>query len=369
MPDIPTHTYAIETLRDFSTRVFLHYGLTSEDARLAADVLVASDLRGIESHGIARLWAYARLLEEPDVNPRPELSVVRETATTATVDGNGGLGLVVGPKANQIAIEKAADVGTGWVAVRRSNHFGIAGYYPQMALAHDMIGWSMTNCSPHVVPLWGIEPRLGTNPIAVAFPAGKERPIVIDMSTSVVAGGKIEIARRGGQNVPDGWLIDREGRPTNSPEALFENGCLLPLGGDYDHGGHKGYCLAAMVDLLCGVLSGADWGPFVSAFATSSLAGRSREGSGWGHFFGAMRIDAFCDPGEFKERVDKWIVTMRGTRPAPGTNGPIIPGDPEHEAEVERTKNGVPLTLPVIESLHKVARRTGVAFDDAPAHR
>jgi len=365
MPDAATHIFPIETLRDFSTRVFVHCGLTEEDARLAADVLASSDLRGIESHGIARLWAYVKLIEETGVNLRPRISIVRETESTATVDGDHGLGLVVGPKANQIAIDKAAAAGTGWVAVRGSSHYGIAGYYPLMALKHEMIGWSMTNCSPSVAPLWGSERRLGTNPIAIAFPAGKQRPIVIDMSTSVASGGKVEIARRNGENLPDGWLIDAEGRPTDSSEELFRGGCLLPLGADYAHGGHKGYCLAAMVDLLSGVLSGAQWGPFVPAFIVSNMAGASPRGAGTGHFFGAMRIDAFSDVVQFKERVDAWILNMRDTRPQPGTDGPIIPGDPEYQAEVERANNGVPISPPVLESLRTVALQTGVAFDGA----
>ncbi len=353
-------TFPIDILRDFTTRVFLHCDMPEEDARLAADVLAVGDLRGIESHGIARLWAYVRLFEQKAVNPRPMLKVIHETPSTATVDGDGGLGLVVGPKANRIALEKASEVGTGWVAVRKSSHFGIAGYYALMAVQRDMIGWSMTNSSALVAPLGGIDRRLGTNPLAVAFPAGDEQPIVIDMATSVVSGGKIEIARYKEEQVPDGWLLDDQGRPTNDSNALHGNGSLLPLGGDRERGGHKGYCLAAMVDLLCGVLSGADWGPLVSGFAVANIDVSSDDSGGWGHFFGAMQIDAFSNVTEFKQRVDDWICSMRSSRPQAGTEGPLIPGEPEYLATVERTQSGIPLSPRVVESLRNVIRQTGV---------
>ena len=358
-----THSFSSDALRDFSTQVFVHFGLPEDDARQASDVLLASDLRGIESHGVARLWAYARLFAETDINPRPKISIVHETASTATIDGDGGLGLVVGPWANRVAIEKAAEVGAGWSAVRRSSHYGIAGYYTLMAVERDMIGWSMTNCAPHVPPLWGMEPRLGTNPIAVGFPAGEEQPVVIDMSTSVASGGKVEIARRNGVEVPNNWLIDINGRPTTDPESLLsEDGMLLPLGADYQHGGHKGYCLGSMVDLLSGVLPGAGWGPSVPAFSVSAPI-TADTGAGTGHFFGSMRIDGFGRAEDFKARMDAWIRTMRNTKPAPGAPQPLVPGDPEHAAYAERSKSGIPLTVPVIETLRAVSEKTGVPFE------
>lgn len=357
----PTHP--IERLREFTTRVFLHFGLSDADARQAADVLATSDLRGIDSHGVARLRAYVRAFEMSEVNPRPNIKIVRQTPSTATVDGDGGLGLVVGPHANRIAIEKAAEVGTGWVAVRGSSHYGIAGYYPLEALQHDLIGWSMTNGTPNTAPLWGAERRLSTNPIAIAFPAHEEPPIVIDMATAVVPVGKVEIVRRRGENCPDGWFIDSAGRASNRPDDLFDGGALLPLGGDRAHSGHKGYCLAAMVDLLCGVLSGANWGPFVPAFVLTDREITEQVGIGTGHFFGAMQITAFMDLAEFKGRVDHWIRTMRATKPAAGTDGPLIPGDPERLAEIERRESGVPLSPAVVDDLREVARITGVPLD------
>src|SRR5271167_1789711 len=201
-------TYPIERLHEFSARVFTHFGVPRDDANIAADVLAAADLRGIDSHGVARLRTYFEMLALGRINPKANVRIIRELPGTATVDGDNGLGLVVGPKANAIAIEKALAVGSGWVSVRNSNHFGIAGYYPLQALKRDLIGWAMTNASKGVVPLWGAERMLGTNPIAIAFPGLEEPPIVIDMATSAVAYGKIEIARRTGQPLDDGWAVD-----------------------------------------------------------------------------------------------------------------------------------------------------------------
>jgi L-2-hydroxycarboxylate dehydrogenase (NAD+) len=356
-------TYPIERLHEFSTRVFRHFGAPEADARLAADVLAASDLRGIESHGVARLHSYFDLLTIGKINPRPRVRIVRETPSTATVDGDNGLGLVVGPWANTIAMEKAHAAGSGWVAVSNTNHFGIAGYYPLQALKRDLIGWAMTNSSKLVAPLWGAERMLGTNPIAIAFPALEEPPIVIDMATSAVAYGKIEIALRKGQPLESGWAVDRTGGHTHDPRAMIEGGALSPLGGDRAHGGHKGYCLSAMVDILCGVLSGGNWGPFVPPFALRQEIPTRKVGEGIGHFFGALRIDGFIEPDDFKRQVDEWIRVFRATRPAPGTTGPRIPGDPEREAEAIRSKTGIPLVPAVVDDLLDIAQKTGIPFE------
>jgi LDH2 family malate/lactate/ureidoglycolate dehydrogenase len=288
---------------------------------------------------------------------------VRETLSTATVDGDNGLGLVVGPQANRIAMDKAEHAGSGWVGVCNTNHFGIAGYYVLDALRRDLIGLAMTNTTKIVTPLWGVERMLGTNPIAIAFPGREEPPIVIDMATSVVAFGKIEIAHRKNAPMPPGWAVDADGYPTTDPNAVFEGGAQLTLGSDYEHGGHKGYCLAAMVDILSCVLSGANWGPFAPPFALQQPLPARRVGKGIGHFFGAWRIDGFIDPDEFKRQIDDWIRTFRRTRPAPGTGGPLIPGDPEREAEAIRRAHGIPLLLPVVENLRSMANETGIPFD------
>src|SRR5438445_68371 len=234
-----TQLFPPEQLFEFSVRVFRHMGVPEEDARTAATVLQAADLRGIDSHGVARLHTYFDLLQAGRIDPKPTVTSVRESPSTATVDGGNGLGLVVGPKANAIAMEKALAVGSGWVSVRNTNHYGIAGYYVLEALKRDLIGWSMTNATKTVAPLWGAERMLGTNPLAIAFPGLEEPPIVIDMATSAAAYGKIEIARRAGKSIPLGWAIDRSGAPTTDPNAMIEGGAQLPLGSDRDGGSRR----------------------------------------------------------------------------------------------------------------------------------
>jgi len=354
--------FPIEDLSRFSAAVFMHFGVPKADARLAADVLAKSDLRGIDSHGVARLHTYFEMLELGRINPKPKIKIIREKSSVATVDGDNGLGLVVGPKANEIAMDKAEKHGSGWVSVCNTNHFGIAGYYPLKALERDLIGWAMTNSTKLVAPLWGAERMLGTNPIAIAFPGYKEPPIVIDMATSAVAYGKIEIALRKNESVAKGWIIDKNGRDTTNPQAMIDGGAQLPLGSDREMGGHKGYGLASMVDILCCVLSGANWGPFAPPFALRQEIPERSVGKGIGHFFGAMQIDGFIDKHEFKKQIDDWIRVFRFTKPAPGTSGPLIPGDPEREAEATRSREGIPLIKPVVDDLLDISQKTGVPF-------
>src|SRR5215471_9820580 len=362
MAEVESKVFPVEMLMEFCTRVFLHLGVPKDDAKQAAEVLARADLRGIDSHGVGRMHTYFDMLTLGRINPTPKIKIVRSTPSTATIDGDNGLGLVVGPQANHIAMDMAEKYGTGWVSVCNTNHFGIAGYYALQALERDLIGWAMTNSTKLVAPLWGAERMLGTNPIAIAFPGKEEPPIVIDMATSAAAYGKIEIARRKGEPIPEGWAIDKEGRSTTNPHAMVEGGAMLPLGSERERGGHKGYALAILVDILCCVLSGANWGPFAPPFALRQEIPKRSVGKGIGHFLGAMRIDAFIAADAFKEQIDDYIRVFRATRPAPGTNGPLIPGDPEREAEQERRKNGVPLILPVVEELRDISQKTGIPF-------
>lgn len=363
MPTQPQAQYfSAEYLNNFCVEVFKHFGVVDADARQAADVLLRSDLRGIDSHGVARLHTYVEMLELGRINPQPKIKIVREKSSVATVDGDNGLGLVVGPKANEIAMDKAEKHGSGWVSVCNTNHFGIAGYYPLKALERDLIGWAMTNTTKLVAPLWGAERMLGTNPIAIAFPGYKEPPIVIDMATSAVAYGKIEIALRKKEPVPKGWIVDKQGGDTSAPQDMIDGGAQLPLGSDREMGGHKGYGLASMVDILCCVLSGANWGPFAPPFALRQEIPARSVGKGIGHFFGALQIDGFIDKVEFKKQIDEWIKVFRNTKPAPGTNGPLIPGDPEREAEAIRGKEGILLIQPVVDDLLDISKKTGIPF-------
>ncbi|ACU03250.1 Ldh family oxidoreductase [Pedobacter heparinus] len=355
--------FSATQLREFSTRTFTYFGVPYDEAVLAADVLAYSDEHGIDSHGIARLKTYFDLLRAKKINPRPELRMLRERASVATIDGDNGLGLVVGPKCMEIAIQKARLHGSGWVSVCNTNHYGAAGYYPVMALKDDIIGLSMTNTTKGVAPFNGAEKMLGTNPIAIAFPGLKEPPVVIDFASSAVAYGKVEIAGRMAEEMPLGWCIDKQGNPTTSPTDMMQGGALLPLGADKNGSGHKGYCLAAMVDMLSAVLSGANWGPFTVPFAIDSAPTERQVGKGIGHFFGAMDIDGFRDVNEFKSNIDDWIHTMRNTAPIPGTGGVLIPGDPEREAYTLRMKEGIPLHPEVVSSLKTIEEYTGIKFD------
>lgn len=349
-------------LRTFTEQIFQAIGCSEADARLAADVLVSADLRGVDSHGIARLPGYVRLYDHGRLNPQPNIHIVHESPSTAVVDGDRGLGLVVGPWAMQVAIDKARQAGTGWVAVRNSNHFGIAGYHAMMAVEHDMIGQAMTHAAPLVAPTFSLDKLLGTNPIAVAIPAMTEPPFLADFASTAVAYGKLEILQRKGQPAPLGWAQDVNGDPTTDPNPIPKGGALLPLGSDREHGSHKGYGLGAIVDIFSGVLSGANYGPWVPPFATAGfMQANEGVGIGTGHFFGAMRIDAFRPANEFKQHMDTWIQRFRSAKATEG-HRVLIPGDPEREMEAERRTNGIPVVEPVIKSLEALGERFGLTL-------
>lgn len=354
--------FPYETLLSFTTAIFQRIGCPEKDAHAAATVLLSADLRGIDSHGIARLIGYVRLKEAGRANMTPQIRVIHETPSTAVVDGDSGLGLVVAPFAMQIAIEKARNVGTGWVSVQHSNHFGIAGYHALQAVQQDMIGIAMTNASALVAPTFSIERMLGTNPICVAVPAGEEPPFVADLATTTAANGKLEILQRKNEAAPLGWIQDKEGQPSTNPHELKTGGALLPLGGDRDHGSHKGYALGAIVDIFSAVLSGANYGPWVPPFPAYVPMPTGMPGKGIGHFFGAMRVDAFRPADEFKQHMDKWIRRFRAAIPAPGHEKVLIPGDPEREMEALRLQQGIPLLAPVVEDLKGLAAKVGVDF-------
>jgi L-2-hydroxycarboxylate dehydrogenase (NAD+) len=354
--------FSYEHLRRFAEAVFLSIGCPDEDARLAAEVLLSADLRGIDSHGIARLIGYVRLWENGRINPTPNVRVVHESPSTAVVDGDGGLGLVVAPKAMRIAIAKANQAGTGWVSVRHSNHFGIAGYHAMMALPHDLIGMAMTNASPLVAPTYSLDRLLGTNPIAVAIPAKEQPPFVADFATTTAANGKLEILQRKKQEAPFGWIQDAAGNSSVNPEELKAGGALLPLGGTPENGNHKGYCLGAIVDIFSAVLSGANYGPWVPPFVSFLPMPEDPVGEGIGHFFGALRIDAFRPADEFKQHMDNWISTFRHSRAKEGQAAVLIPGDPERETEGRRREEGIPLLDPVVKDLQTIATKLGLDF-------
>ncbi len=354
--------YSYHQLLDFTEAILQKIGCNEKDAMIAAKVLVSADLRGIDSHGVARLSGYVRLWEAKRVNANPEIKIIHETPSTAVVDGDSGLGLVVAPFSMQVAIDKAKNVGTGWVSVQNSNHFGIAGYHAMMALEHDMIGIAFTNASPLVAPTFSVERLLGTNPICVVIPAGEEPAFVADLATTTAANGKLEILQRKGGVAPLGWIQTKEGKQSTDAHELKAGGALLPLGGDREHGSHKGYALGAIVDIFSAVLSGANYGPWVPPFPAYVPMPDEQPGKGIGHFFGAMRIDAFRKADEFKLHMDKWIRRFRSAKTVEGEERVLIPGDPEREMEAERMKNGIPLVKPVVEDLKLLGEKLNVEF-------
>ncbi len=359
---MPEQLFSYKQLFDFANTIFQKIGCSHEHAETATKALLSADLRGIDSHGIARLSGYVRLWEVKRVNATPAIRIIHETPSTAVVDGDSGLGLVVAPYAMKIAIEKAKNVGTGWVSVQNSNHFGIAGYHAMMALEHDMIGMAMTNASPLVAPTFSIDKMLGTNPICVAAPAGNEPPFVADLATTTAANGKLEILQRKNADTPVGWVQDAEGNSSTDANILKKGGALLPLGGDREHGSHKGYALGAIVDIFSGLLSGANYAPWVPPFPAYVPMPAQQPGKGIGHFLGAMRIDAFRPAEDFKKDMDHWIQGFRFCKTIPGEEKVLVPGDPEREFEAERNKNGIPLLDAVVDDLNKLAERFCVSW-------
>lgn len=354
------NTFSYQQLHEFTYNILLKIGCPEADAKLATEVLLSADLRGVDSHGVARLSGYVRLWEKGRINAKPQIKVTYETPSTAVVDGDGGLGLVVAPFAMQVAIEKAKNAGTGWVSVKNSNHYGIAGYHAMMALEYDMIGLSLTNASPLVSPTFSKERMLGTNPISVAIPADKQPPFVADMATTTAANGKLEILQRKNQDAPLGWVQDADGIQTTDANGVKKGGALLPLGGDREHGSHKGYILGSVVDIFSAVLSGANYGPWVPPFVAFLEPDPNPVGEGLGHFFGAMRVDAFRPADEFKSHMDNWISRFRAAKPIEGHDKVLIPGDPERELEAERMVNGIPLIKPVEDDLRALGLKFGV---------
>jgi LDH2 family malate/lactate/ureidoglycolate dehydrogenase len=356
-------TYNYEYLNEITQQILLKMGCPSEDAVVIADVLLRGELRAIPSHGLLRIKTYYDLWQKGRINSTPEMNIVHETPSTAVLDGDKAFGMVAGKKSMDLAIEKAKKCGSGWVATRNSNHFGIAGYYSMLALDHDMIGITMTNANASVAPTFSLERMLGTNPIAFAVPAGKYPPFVADFATTPVARGKIVIREKKGEAIPYGFIQDKDGNPTKDPADLKLGGAILPLGGTRELGSNKGYCLGSIVDILSGVISGAGFGPFVPALAAYLETDREKVGEGTGHFFGAIRIDGFMSPVEFRERMDKWIETLKSSKPAEGHDSVLIPGDPEREAEEKLMKEGIHLVPAVAEEFKGVADELGVDFE------
>ncbi|HEY0615425.1 MAG TPA: Ldh family oxidoreductase [Candidatus Elarobacter sp.] len=344
-------------LRRFVAEVLTKVGVAPDDAAIVADVLVAADMRGIESHGVARLESYyVSRIRKAQLEAKPEVRTVRETATSLLVDAGNGLGHPAGKRTMDRIIAKAAQTGAAFGAVRNSNHFGIAGYYAMMALGHDMIGIASTNSVRYGAPTFGRDVMLGTNPLAFAIPAKNEPPFVLDFATTTVPKGKLEVYSRKEKQLNPGWAIDAEGHETLDPQTALK-GALLPLGGyGVDNGGHKGYGLGLLVDILCGVLSGGAFGNDLPLPADPPMPGKIS------HFFAAFKIDGFRDPEQFKADMDTELRAFKDSAKAPGHDRIYVAGEIEHEKTLDTRRNGVPVHVKVWSGLEKLAGELAIPF-------
>jgi LDH2 family malate/lactate/ureidoglycolate dehydrogenase len=353
------HRVNVQVLKDFCVQAFQKAGVAKEDACITADILVAADLRGVTSHGVAQLRRYVEGLFAGTIAAHPDERVLNETPVMAVIDAGSGMGQAVSYRAMQMAIQKARKSGIGFVSVRNSNHHGMLGYYAMMALPYDCIGLTMTNASTKVVPTFGLNAILGTNPLSIAAPAGKQHPFVLDMATSAVAFGKIETADRLGKPIPEGWAIDMNGNPAiDSHKTVDEfkrnlGGGLLPLGGAGElFGGHKGYGLAMSVEIFTALLSGSAISPLTYP--------KTPEGkqlpANVGHFFGAWKIDCFQPIEEFKATMDNYQQMLKNTPKVNGQERIYIPGEKEYEAAEKNMREGIPIYDKVEADLRKLAQ-------------
>lgn len=341
-----------ETLEAFVRRVLTNGGVDSDPAETVANALVTANLRGIDSHGVARLDAYMRNFTSGGFNPSPDVTTERVKDAVVLVDGDDGPGQYAGMKAMTEAIEVAAEAGVGFASVQNSNHFGTAAYFTQRAAEHDCIGLSMTNVGPDVIPFGGTSPHLGTNPIAFSVPTKRDFPITLDMATSVVAMGKIDhVAAETGEEIPEEWAVDESGQPTTDPHEVH---ALRPVGGP------KGYGLAVIVDVLCGLLSGMGSSPTIGA-----LYGEYDEPMELGHFIGAIDVSAFRDTDAFKEDTEALIRGLKSVEPQEGVDEVLLPGEIEAETRRERECDGIPIIGGVADDLRKLASKYDVELPNA----
>jgi L-2-hydroxycarboxylate dehydrogenase (NAD+) len=345
-----------DAMRTMMERLFVRVGVPAADAAQAADVLLFSDIHGIDSHGIPRMRMYLNAIATGRVNLHPNITVLAESPATLTMDGDHGLGLVVAPEAMRRCIAKAQETGWCTVSVRASNHLGALSYYPMRAVAEGLGGLSMTNAGPLMVPTFGSIPVLGTNPFSIAFPGGDNSdPFLLDMASTSVAFGKVEIARREGKPIPAEWAYDKDGNQTTDPQQAVT---LAPLGSTYGGRSNKGYGLAVMVDCFTAMLSGGTW--------SMRIPGRGvgeHPHPGTCHCFMAWRIDTFTDPATYRAQMDDMLSTLQATPPAPGHDAVYAPGQPEFDAYRERSVNGIPLHESVRNDIRDLANEYDVPYD------
>jgi L-2-hydroxycarboxylate dehydrogenase (NAD+) len=347
-------------LVEFCARVFVKLGIPEQDARASADILVAADARGIPSHGVARLGRYVNGITSGVMRPDQKSEIVHRTPLSFVVDAKGGIGMSLSKNVMQEVIQTATEKGFATAAVRDSNHFGIAAYYSMMALPQNMIGVAMTNTAALGIPTFGKDAMFGTNPISVAVPALHEVPFVLDMSTTVVTRGKVETYLREGKVLPAGWAVDKFGMDTSDADSLLQDmlvqagGGILPLGGRGDAlGGHKGFGLAVLVDILTAVTSGGIFG--------RSVMDSEQTSARVCHYFAAIRLDLFRDPKAFRTDMDTMLREIRTSQPAQGQERVYYAGLKEHESEMHCGQYGVPISLACWNSLGSIAGQLGLA--------
>ncbi len=345
----PATRFPAPRLEAFTARALGAVGLPAEDARAVAELMIRADLRGADGHGIFRLPQYVRRIRAGGMNVRPRIQPVRETEAAALVDGDNAMGHLVMRFAARLAVEKAARRGVGWVGVRGSNHAGPAALYAMMPLERDMVGLYLAVGNANHLPPWGgVELLLSTNPIAVAIPAGEEPPLVLDMATTVAAYGRVKTAAQRGERMPEGWMVDADGRPLTDPRRADE-GFLLPIGG------YKGYGLALVFGLLAGTLNGAAMGREVVDFNKDDVTATNT-----GHAIVALDVAAFRPVAEFKRAVDTLIRDLRGAKRMRGVEKIRVPGEQSHATALERARLGIPLNPALLAQLARLAADLGI---------
>ncbi len=355
VPEEDVVTVDVKNLRRVTEQMFIKCGVESEEARLGADVLMHADLRGIETHGVSNLLRhYISWYNDGTTNPNPNWKIVRESPTTATIDGDNGLGLMIAYHAMNLAIEKAEKYGTGSISIRNSAHCGAVGYFAMMALEYDMIGTCMTAGGNTMVPTFGAEAKLGTNPIAIAVPTKSKPPFVFDAATTTIAGNKMGLLERIGASMQPGWVAHDDGTPDmdGGGEFQYAHGpqkMQLPLGGTREMGSHKGYGLGVSVDILCGILSNG------IGFPTLEASRRA-------HYVSAFKVDGFSEVDEFKNSMDQMLQGLEDTKPAPGNKRVLYAGLEEYEEEQKRLNKGIPLHKEVVGWYEEACQEMNIEF-------
>ena len=340
-------------LKDFCCKAYIKAGVPASEAEIVADLLARADLRGVETHGVTRLPIYIQRLQKGYVRAVCKITTIKEKGPTAFLEAHGSMGHVVAHRAMEMAIEKAAEHGIGWVSVKDSGHFGVAGHFPMMALAKDFIGYTVSNSAPMMAPWGGRDRIIGNNPLAYAFPADKNLPVVLDFSCSVVSSGKLILCRKKGEKIPLGWACDKNGLPTEDPYEGYEGGgSLAPIGG------HKGYGMVLVHEMLTSLLTGGKWTQNIKSLYEEDETGNQ----GTCHSFMAIDPDCFIGKERFKREMDRYIKSVKESAKAQDATEILMPGEPEFRTETERLKDGIPLVPATIKELAALGESLGVSL-------